>query len=65
MYFDVLNHYIYKKIQEHNNGSFRWNLLFKNTNLKHDLKFFLGIFFQVNLEIFYYYYDAINWVNVI
>jgi hypothetical protein len=67
LYFDVLNHCIYKKFQNYNIGSFAWTFLIMNKNLKHNLRSFLGININNNLEIILLlgFYYPINWINII
>jgi len=44
MYFDVPNHYIFKKIWECHTSFFSLSFLIRNTNLKHDLTILFEIF---------------------
>jgi hypothetical protein len=62
VYFDVSNHCILEKVLGMSHWVLSLNFLVKNTNLKHDLGIFVGIFFLKYLEIilFYGFYQAVN-----
>jgi hypothetical protein len=54
-----------KSFKNATHGHLSLNFLVRTTNLKHELKIFLGIFFKGNLKVilFLCLYYAINWVN--